>query len=84
MEKSTSILLGAYFENLITSQIETGRFDSASEVVRAALRLFEENENQKKELINELEIGEQSGFVLNFDRKGFIKNLHNKYLNNAI
>ena len=54
MAKNTSILLGEYFDNFINSQIKTGRFSSASEVVRAALRLFEQEERRKGELIKEL------------------------------
>ncbi len=84
MAKNTSILLGEYFDNFISYQIQSGRFSSASEVVRAALRLFEQEENQKSELIKELKKGEKSGFIENFDRKKFIKNLHVKHLNNEV
>ncbi|MBN8789332.1 MAG: type II toxin-antitoxin system ParD family antitoxin [Terrimonas sp.] len=84
MAKNTSILLGDYFENFINHQIQSGRFASASEVVRTALRLFEQEENQKNELIKELKKGEKSGFVQKFDRKKFVKNLHGKYLNNEV
>ncbi|WP_428067749.1 type II toxin-antitoxin system ParD family antitoxin [Chryseobacterium gambrini] len=79
MAKNTSILLGDYFENFISQQIKSGKFSSASEVVRAALRMFEYEESKKSELINELKKGEKSGFVENFDRKEFLKNLHQKY-----
>ena len=51
MPKNTSILLGDYFDNFINSQVKTGRFSSASEVVRAALRMFEQEETKKSELI---------------------------------
>ena len=80
MPKNTSILLGDYFDNFINYQIQSGRFSSASEVVRAALRLFEQEENQKSELIKELKKGEKSGFVKNFDRQKFIKNIQSKHL----
>jgi antitoxin ParD1/3/4 len=80
MAKNTSILLGDYFDNFISAQIQSGRFSSASEVVRAALRLFEQEENQKNQLIKELKRGEKSGFIQNFDRKKFVKTLHAKYL----
>lgn len=63
------MLLGDYFDRLISHQIQTGRFSSASEVIRAALRLFELEENKKKELIKELKKGEKSGFSKNPDRK---------------
>ncbi len=84
MAKNTSILLGDYFDKFINNQIQSGRFSSASEVVRAALRLFEQEEKQKGELIKELMKGEKSGFVQKFDRKKFIKNLHDKYVNNEV
>ncbi len=80
MAKNTSILLGDYFDNFINHQIQSGRYASASEVVRAALRLFEQEENQKNELVKELRKGEKSGFVQKFDRKKFIRNIHGKYL----
>jgi antitoxin ParD1/3/4 len=77
--KNTSILLGEHFDNFISSQIKSGKYSSASEVVRAALRMFEFEEFKKSELINELKKGEKSGFVENFDRKEFLKNLHQKH-----
>ena len=80
MAKNTSILLGDYFDNFISQQIKTGKYSSASEVVRAALRMFENEESKKTELIKELKKGEKSGFVENFDRKELLKNLHKKHL----
>lgn len=84
MAKNTSILLGDHFENFINSQIQSGRFSSASEVVRAAMRLFEEEEKLKTELISELKKGEKSGFVKKFNRKEFVENLHAKYNSNDL
>lgn len=79
MAKNTSILLGDYFENFINRQIKTGKFSSASEVVRTALRMFEYEETKKKQLINELKKGEKSGFVKNFNRNSFLGDLHKKH-----
>jgi len=73
MAKDTSILLGDHFDNFIQQQIQSGRFSSASEIARTALRLFEEEEIQKNELRNELKKGKKSGFVEKFDRIKFIK-----------
>jgi antitoxin ParD1/3/4 len=84
MAKNTSILLGEYFDNFINYQVQSGRFSSASEVVRAALRLFEQEENQKNELIKELKKGEKSGFISKFDRKKFIKTLHRKHVKDGL
>ena len=79
MAKNTSILLGDYFDKFINSQVHSGRYSSASEVIRAALRMFEKEENKKKELIQELKIGEKSGFNEDFDKNEFMKSLHLKY-----
>lgn len=79
MAKNTSILLGDHFETFIEQQIRGGSFTSVSEVVRAALRIFEQEEMKKKQLIKELKRGEKSGFIKNFDRKKFIKPLHDKH-----
>jgi antitoxin ParD1/3/4 len=68
MARNTSILLGDYFENFINEQISTGKYSSVSEVIRTALRVFEQEENKAKSLINELKIGEKSGKIRNFDR----------------
>ena len=79
MAKNTSILLGNYFDEFIKSQVNTGKFSSASEVVRAALRMFEQEETKKSELIYELEKGEKSGFVNDFNPDLFLKKLHEKH-----
>ena len=79
MAKNTSILLGDYFDNFINQQIKTGKYSSASEVIRAALRMFEHEESKKAELIKELKKGEKSGFVKNFNRTTFLKDLHQKH-----
>lgn len=80
MAKNTSILLGDYFDNFISTQIKDGKYASASEVVRAALRLFEHEETKKAELIKELKKGEKSEFSKDFNRESFKKNLHQKYV----
>ena len=80
MAKNTSILLGNYFENFINQKIKSGQYSSASEVVRAALRMFEHEETKKDQLIKELKKGEKSGFVEDFDRKSFLQNMHDKHL----
>lgn len=48
--KNTSVTLGKYFEQVIQESIESGRFSSASEVIRASLRLIDE-EQQKIKLL---------------------------------
>jgi antitoxin ParD1/3/4 len=61
MPKNTSMTLGEHFDGFIANQINEGRFASASEVVRAALRMFEDNERKIAVLKKLLEEGEQSG-----------------------
>lgn len=80
MARNTSILLGDYFESFIHEKIKSGQYSSVSEVVRAALRLFEQEENKAKILVNELKVGEKSGMVKNMDRKKHLKNLHKVHL----
>ena len=79
MAKNTSILLGDYFDNFIRQQVQSGKFSSASEVVRAALRMFEYEETKKTELVKELKKGEKSGFVKDFNRDAFLSKLQQKH-----
>ncbi|MEX1187879.1 MAG: type II toxin-antitoxin system ParD family antitoxin [Bacteroidia bacterium] len=81
MAKNTSILLGDYFNEFINQQLKTGRFSSASEVVRAALRLLEKEESNKSELVMELIKGEESGFVKDFNKETYLGDLKKKHLN---
>ncbi|MDZ7801383.1 MAG: type II toxin-antitoxin system ParD family antitoxin [Trueperaceae bacterium] len=63
MAKNTSVTLGDHFDEFIGRQVERGRYGSASEVVRASLRLLEEHENRVEALRQALIEGEQSGDV---------------------
>ena len=78
MAHNTSILLGEYFEDFISSKVSSGRYSSASEVVRTALRLLELEESKKKNLLKALRQGEKSGFVRNFDAKAHLKKIRSK------
>ena len=78
MSRNTSILLGEYFEEFINNEVSSGRYSSASEVVRTALRLLEAEERKTKQLNKALVAGEKSGFAKNFDAKSHLKKLHNK------
>jgi antitoxin ParD1/3/4 len=61
MSKNTSISLGDHFESFIKRQIDSGRYGSASEVVRASLRFLEEHEQRIAALREALIDGEKSG-----------------------
>lgn len=61
MPKNTSITLGDHFDGFIAQQINNGRYASASEVVRAGLRLLEDNEQKLATLRHLLDEGEKSG-----------------------
>ena len=80
MGKNTSISLGSYFEEFISSQITNGRYNSVSEVVRSALRLLDNEEKKIRELRKALEIGEQSEMVTDFDPKKHLQSLHDNHL----
>ena len=63
MAKNTSMSLGPHFEKFIRKQVSGGRFGTASEVVRAGLRLLEEDESRARAVRLALEQGEASGFA---------------------
>jgi antitoxin ParD1/3/4 len=63
MSKNTSITLGAHFDDFIATQLNSGRYGSASEIVRAGLRLLEDNVTKLETLRQLLTEGENSGFV---------------------
>ena len=63
MPKNTSMTLGEHFDGFIAQQLSEGRFASASEVVRAGLRMLEDNERKIATLRRLLEEGEQSGMA---------------------
>ena len=63
MSKTTSFALGDHFTGFLAEQVQTGRYGSASEVVRAGLRLLEEREVKLAELRALIAEGEASGFV---------------------
>jgi antitoxin ParD1/3/4 len=71
MAKNTSMSLGDHFAGFIDTQVQSGRYGSASDVVRAGLRLLEEHETNVKALQDALIAGEQSGEPRPFDFEEF-------------
>ncbi|MAY42763.1 MULTISPECIES: type II toxin-antitoxin system ParD family antitoxin [unclassified Neptuniibacter] len=63
MAKNTSVTLGDHFDQFISQQLNSGRYGSASEVVRAGLRALEDQEAKLHNLRNMLVQGEQSGIA---------------------
>jgi len=72
MSKNTSFSLGEHFSHFVEEQIQQGRYSSASDVVRAGLRLLEEQEAKLAALRAALDQGEQSGASTPFDFEAFI------------
>ena len=72
MNKSVSFLLGEYFEQLIEAEIKSGRYATVSEVVRVALRLFEQRQTAIHQLSDLIGQGIMSGFIdkLDWDKLG--------------
>ncbi|MBU3032416.1 type II toxin-antitoxin system ParD family antitoxin [Paracoccus marinaquae] len=71
MPRNTSVTLGDHFIGFISEQVQTGRYGSASDVVRAGLRLLEEHEAKVQALRDALLAGEQSGEPQSFDFDAF-------------
>ncbi len=71
MAQNTSVSLGDHFAAFIAAQVETGRYGSASDVVRAGLRLLEEHESRVKALQEALIEAENSGPPVEFDFEAF-------------
>ncbi len=77
MPKNTSMTLGTHFDGFIATQINNGRYASASEVVRAALRMFEDNESKIAALRHMLDEGEASG-TAEYSYEGLMNELDNE------
>ncbi|MDE0059440.1 MAG: type II toxin-antitoxin system ParD family antitoxin [Defluviicoccus sp.] len=72
MPRNTSVSLGDHFVGFIDERVASGRYSSASDVVRAGLRLLEEHEARLESLREALAEGERSGPVSPFDFETFI------------
>ncbi len=79
MSKDPSVTLGPHFEQIIEKSIESGRYSSASEVIREGLRLVDEREQKIKILRDAIEAGEKSGYVKKFDPAKHLEKLNQSY-----
>lgn len=78
MGRNTSVSLGDYFENFVDGRISEGRFKNASEVIRAGLRMLEEEENKIMALKKAINDGIESGIAVNFNPKQHLESLKAK------
>ncbi len=65
--KNTSVSLGNYFDEFVSSQVSVGRYKNVSEVIRAGLRLLENEESKVIALKSAIQKGLESPRVENFD-----------------
>ena len=80
MARNTSVSLGDHFASFIHTQVGTGRYGSASDVVRAGLQLLEEHEAKVKALQDALIAGEDSGPPAPFDNAAFLKRMRTMHV----
>ena len=78
--KDTSVSLGAHHSKFVKVQVQTGWYGSVSDVLRAGLRLLEEQEIRVTALQAALVAGEQSEDPAAFDSQAFLKRMHGKYV----
>lgn len=70
--KNTSFVLDEHYRAFIEREISAGRYQSASDVIRSALRLLEDRETQLRALRDALDTGERSGDSTPFDFDAFL------------
>ncbi|TGN29799.1 type II toxin-antitoxin system ParD family antitoxin [Empedobacter tilapiae] len=83
MGRNTSVSLGDYFEEFVDTKVSQGRYKNASEVIRAGLRLLEEEEDKIQLLKNSIQEGIDSGIAEDFDAKKHLETLKAKMKNNG-
>lgn len=75
MSKNTSISLGDYFDRFVKNRVSEGKYKNVSEVIRAGLRLLEQEESKIKALKGAVEEGVQSGVAHDFDPDRNLKSI---------
>ena len=81
--KNTSISLGNYFDQFVSSQVSAGRYKNVSEVIRAGLRLLEDEESKITALRAAIQKGLNSPRVKNFDFDENLKRLKSEKSKNG-
>ena len=79
MGRNTSVSLGTHFATFIDTQVQGGRYGTATDVVRAGLRLLEEHEAKVKALQDALRAGLESGEPRLFDSDAFLARMRAKH-----
>ena len=74
--KNTSISLGSHFDEFIKSQVSDGRYKNVSEVIRAGLRILEDEESKTKALKAAIQKGLDSPSISDFDFKENLKKMN--------
>lgn len=83
MSRTVTASLGPHYEEFIQNCILQGRYNNASEVIRAGLRQLEEEESRLMALRAALEEGEASPDVTDFDPQAFLQELKAKRKTNV-
>ena len=84
MARTVTVSLGPRYEDFIQSSIARGKYNNVSEVIRAALRHLEEDEERLNALCSAIDEGDASPDVLDFDEEAFIRELRESWrLNNG-
>jgi antitoxin ParD1/3/4 len=76
--KNTSISLGNYFDEFVSSQVSVGRYKNVSEVIRAGLRLLEDEDSKVIALRKAIQEGIDSGIAHNFNADKHLQELKAK------
>lgn len=82
MARTVTVALGQHYEDFIQANIAGGRYNNASEVIRAALRKLEEDEARLAALRSAIDEGDASPDVVGFDRDAFIEELREGWRQN--
>ena len=81
--KNTSISLGKHFDQFVSSQVSVGRYKNVSEVIRAGLRLLEDEESKVIALRNAIHEGIDSGIACDFNPQKNLENLKARRIANG-